>query len=384
MPVNATKDDPSMHRSARSLHRLGLAVLLTGALAGCGTRGTIALVDPAAASQGETERLIVATSRAPSAAPEYYSSTRDFQTNYARFDVSVPPDREPGTMRYPKSKPDPQRDFVVTDASRLDSQRAFVQAINSEAAKLPAAGRTGVIFVHGYNTNFAEGLLKTAQLDHDLKAPGVSVLFTWPSAAKLLSYITDRESALFSREPLGETLGAMARSNLKGFNVVAHSMGTFLTMETLRGLALTGEQATLDKIDAVILISADLEVDVFRRQAPAVLAAGVPIYLLVSDDDKALKASAFIRGETNRVGSVRSKAELGGLDVTIIDLSEIESEDMAGHMKVGSSPELIAFVQRLRESGTAIFEDEQKVGLLEQGGVLIQGAVGVAVSPIVN
>ncbi len=368
----------------RAAHGLGLALLLTGALAGCGTRGSIAMVDPAATARGDTAQILVATARTPAPAPEYFSATRDFDTNFATFDVSIPPNRDPGTIRYPKSDPDPDRDFVVTEATHLDGPRAFVKAINAKAAEFPAAGRTGVIFVHGYNTNFAEGLLKTAQLYHDLKSPGVSLLFTWPSAAKLLSYITDRESALFSREALAQTLAAMARSNLNGFNVVAHSMGAFLTMETLRELALAGDHATLDKIDAVVLISADLEVDVFRRQAPAVLAAGVPIYLLVSDDDKALQASAFIRGESDRVGSVRSKADLGGLDVTIIDLSEIETDAADSHLKVGSSPELIAFVQRLRASGTAIFEDDQRVGLVQHGGVLIQSAVGVVVNPLLN
>jgi esterase/lipase superfamily enzyme len=294
----------------------------------------------------------------------------------------VPPDRKPGTLRYPGTRPDPQRDFVVTEAQRLDGARAFVATINAEAAKLPRKGRTGVVFVHGYNSNFAEGLLKTAQLRHDLKAPGIAMLFTWPSVGKLLGYVSDRENALFSRPSLAETLSLLARSNLDGYNLVAHSMGTFLTMETLLALAQSGDRATLDKIKAVILISADIEVDVFRRQAPPVLAAGVPIYLLVSSDDKALRLSAVIRGESDRVGSVRSSAELGGLDVSVIDLSQIDSEDMTGHLKIGSSPELIAFVQQIRNSGTAIFDDDQKVGILEQGGVLMQGAAGVLVSPI--
>lgn len=368
-----------------SMQRLGLAAVMVGMLAACGTRGTLALVEPAQIpTDADLSRIIVATSRASASPPDYFAGSRDFATNFARFDVSIPPDREAGTVRYPKSLPDPQRDFLVADAQRLDSQRAFVSAINTEAAKLPRRDRTGVLFVHGFNTNFAEGLLKTVQLQHDLEVPGVGVLFSWPSVASLVGYVADRENALFSRQPLSETLAAMARTNLDGYNLVAHSMGTFLTMETLLALAQSGDRATLNKINAVILISADIEIDVFRRQAPAVLAAGVPIYLLVSSDDKALKLSARIRGESLRVGSVRSAAELGGLDVAVVDLSQIKSDDMAGHLKVGTSPELIAFVRRIRDSGIGIFDDEQKVGILEQGGVLIQSATGVIVSPITN
>jgi esterase/lipase superfamily enzyme len=238
--------------------------------------------------------------------------------------------------------------------------------------------------VHGFNTNFAESLFKNVQLKHDLVAPGVNVLFSWPSAAKLLAYVADRESALFSREALAETLRLMPRTNLNGYNLVAHSMGTFLTMETLRTLALAGDRATLDEINAVILISADLEVDVFRRQAPPVLAAGVPIYLLVTDDDKALRLSAALRGERKRVGSVRTTEELGGLEVAIIDLSAIESKGDAQHLKIGTSPEVIEFIRRIRANGVEIFDDQQKAGLFDKGAVLIQGATGVVLGAATN
>jgi len=98
-------------------------------------------------------------------------------------------------------------------------------------------------------------------------------------------------------------------------------MGTFLAMETLRSLALARDRATLSKINAVILISADLEVDVFRRQAPPVLAAGIPIYLIVSDDDRALKLSAFIRGESDRVGNVRSTKPIRSVRIAVSQAS---------------------------------------------------------------
>lgn len=338
---------------------------------------------PAGPATGtQSIKVIVATSRAAVAAPEHFSAARDFTTNFATFDISIPTDREIGTIAYPGSRPDPSKHFLVAATRRLDGPQAFVDAVNTTASSLRGTGRTGQVLVHGFNTNFAEGLMKNAQLNHDLQAPGVHVMFTWPSAAHLMSYLADRENALFSRDSLAETLRLMRRTSLRSYNLVAHSMGTFLAMETLRTLALSGERATLDRIGAVVLISADLEIDLFRRQAEPVLAAGVPIYLLVSRDDRALKLSARIRGDSRRVGNVRSAAELGGLDVSVVDLSDIESGDMTSHLKVGTSPELIAFIQRIRQSGVSIFDDGQKVGLLDDGALLVQEAAGVMLKPV--
>jgi esterase/lipase superfamily enzyme len=371
-----------LRSAAASVRQFAGILLVASAVAGCGQRGEITLVDPASTAAGTAHQVIVATPRAPAAAPAYFSGERDFDLNFVRFGVSVPPDRKPGEIRYPKGAPDPQRDFVVTEAATLDGPRGFVSAINAAAARMPASERKGIIFVHGFNTNFAESLYKSVQLDHDLRTPGVGLLFSWPSRAKVLAYEADRESVLFARDDLAQTLRLMSKSNLDGFNVVAHSMGTFLTMETLRSMALAGEQATMDRINAVILISADIDIDVFRREAPPVLAAGIPIYLLVADDDKALRFSAAIRGDSARVGSVRTVKDLGNVEVTIVDLSEIESEGDGGHMKVATSPELIAFIQRIRASGIAIFDDKQKVGLLDHGAVLLQGTTGVILKPL--
>ena len=244
-----------------------LGFLGAAALAGCGRRGTLAEVALPATADSDTIRIIVATSRAPVEAPEFFSAERDFATNFADFSISIPKDRKPGKIEYPGAKPDPKRHFLVADAERLDGPQGYVKAINNAAAGLHGDEKTGQLIVHGFNTNFAESLMKTAQLDHDLLAPGVHMMFTWPSAAQLLSYVEDRENALFSREALAETLRLVGRSSLRNYNLVAHSMGTFLTMETLRTMAMSNERATLGKIGAVILISADPAVGALVREA---------------------------------------------------------------------------------------------------------------------
>ena len=67
---------------------------------------------------------------------------------------------------------DPNVDFVVRDEKYLDGDKAFVQALNAELARRPPGSRKVFLFIHGFNTMFAEGLYRLAQLAHDFESPG--------------------------------------------------------------------------------------------------------------------------------------------------------------------------------------------------------------------
>ena len=54
---------------------------------------------------------------------------------------------------------DPTRDFVVRDEAYLDGDKAFVAALNAQLAMRPRGSRKVFVFIHGYNTLFAEGAL---------------------------------------------------------------------------------------------------------------------------------------------------------------------------------------------------------------------------------
>lgn len=360
---------------------LGCSLLV---MAGCGGRGEIGLMPPDIPVTSSVSEIVVATARKPAPAPEFFSGERSYSVNYASFDVAIPPDRKLGEVKFPDDNPDPSTDFLVTSHKTISGERGFIDAVNAASRRDPTGSGLGTIFVHGYNTNFAEGLYRDAQLSYDLRTPGMDVFFSWPSEAKLTAYLTDRESALFSRDDLAGTISAMSKSKLKGFKVVGHSMGTFLVMETLRTMALSGDRAGLRKIDAVLLISADIEIDVFRKQAPPVLAAGIPIYVIVSSDDKALRFSARLRGQKARLGSINSVNDLGGLDVTVVDLSAIESEDMTGHLKSGTSPEVIAMVQALREQGLGVLSSNEQPGLIGASVGLFRVGTDQLIAPLAS
>ena len=58
----------------------------------------------------------------------------------------------------------------------------------------------------------------------------------------------------------------LAKTRVKSIDIIAHSMGTWLTMETLRQLAIAGDRDLGGKLGYVVLASPDIDVDVFKKQ----------------------------------------------------------------------------------------------------------------------
>ena len=113
-----------------------------------------------------------------------------------------------------------------------------------------AGGHDVLVYVHGYNTTFETAALDAARLSDGIKFVGDTMVFSWPSRASLLDYGYDRESAMWSRDALQQVLDGLIANPVVGhIHIVAHSIGTMLTMEALRQLyaQLGGEAANRDR-----------------------------------------------------------------------------------------------------------------------------------------
>ena len=209
----------------------------------CTPRGEVTL-DPAGAQVGAVQSIFIGTTRKQEENGGF-GSRRSEEVRFARYDVSIPPERTVGQINWPTfgRGADPRTDFVTTAEEVYQTPNAFQGDLRRQLA---ATNGEAVIFVHGYNTNFAEGVYRIAQFAHDLKLPDTVVLYSWPSAANPLGYAYDRDSALFARDGLEELIHEVARAGAKRILLVAHSMGSDLTMEALRSAAIRGDTRTLD------------------------------------------------------------------------------------------------------------------------------------------
>jgi esterase/lipase superfamily enzyme len=351
-------------------------------LAGCTPRGAVT-IDRSAAGVGSVERILVATSRTVSTGPEIYGRERSATLGFARLDVSVPPDRAPGTLTFPDDLPaDPRTDFLTVDAARIADDAAFAAAVDATLAPRPPDERRILVFVHGFNTNFAEGVYRQAQMLHDFGTPAIGVHYSWPSAADARLYLYDRDSAFYARDGLERLLRLLADSDADRIVVVGHSMGAQVTLEALRQMALTGAPRFFDKLTAVALLSPDVDVDLFRSELTPLATMDIPWIIFVSSHDRALRVSSLLRGRLARLGSLSDPTAIADLDVTIIDMSAVEGDPL-GHSVVASSPVMISLVQGLSQYGpTILAEEEQNTGLAATTIQAVQQVTEVVVSPL--
>ena len=127
-------------------------------------------------------------------------------------------------------------------------------------------------------------------------------------------------------EQLLQTLAA--NSNVKEINIVAHSMGNWVTLEALRGMSIRNGKIGA-KVRNVMLVAPDVDVDVFRTQIQRMGTSRPRFALFVSQDDKALKFSETIWGGVQRLGQVDPAqepyvSELQREHIEVYDLTKLK------------------------------------------------------------
>lgn len=289
--------------------------------------------------------VLVATTRAPDPVQPTPGHDRSAEVTFARYTVSIPPNREPGEIPRQRNRqePDPTRHFMLAEAQPLQPL-AYAAAVRAQLSEQPPTQREAMIFVHGFNTAFIEGVYRTAQLANDLHLPGVTAHYSWPSLGAPLAYAHDRDSVLFARDGLIEMVRRTADAGPQRILLIAHSMGAHLVMEALRQMALSRDPV-FDRIGGVVLIAPDIDVELFRQQASAIGRLPQPFLVVISQRDRVLTLSARLTGETARLGNLQASESVADLSVTLVDVTAFGSGD--GHFTVASSPALLGLLEQL-------------------------------------
>jgi len=274
------------------------------------------------------------------------TADRSNTVSYFKVGVSVPENRTEGSIPVPRRTADPSMHFAITSKERFPDKAGFGRSLQGDLFSLSASEKEVTVYVHGYNNTFADAAFRIAQLKTDLNLPGEVIAFSWASRASPLGYEYDEDSVLASRTDLADLLRQLRASGMQRIVLVGHSMGAVLAMEALRTADLENPGFSHNAVSGVVLVSPDLDVDVFRSQASDMARLPEPFLIFTSSKDKALRLSARLAGGPSRLGNLSKAERLEGLPVQIIDVTAFAKNTGPNHFTAGSSPALLAILRR--------------------------------------
>jgi len=301
------QDDVRLSRRAL----LGGLSSLAGALAlgGCsGLAATGARYDTSALSVDPT--LLVATTRKPA--------------NGARGKPWFGPERAPLTLARARLVPPDDGRLSLASVGLGDWHIDKIEVVPGDVGGLLQQAGSGdvLIYVHGFKQTFETSALDAARLSDGIKFHGRTMAFSWPSRAGLFDYAYDRDSAMWSRDAFEGVLRSMVETPNGGrVHIIAHSMGTMLTLESLRQLYARYGDTVLNRIGAVVFAAPDIDMDVFASSVKSIGPLAGKITVIAATNDRALALSGELAGGMTRVGAAE-KAAIQQLGVRVVDASD--------------------------------------------------------------
>jgi esterase/lipase superfamily enzyme len=245
-----------------------------------------------------------------------FGSEADDRLHYGKRIVRVPLSHRPGELGSPLW----QRlltgidDRLTLDPATALSEDAFVRDVRSFLATLDPSDRNVLVYIHGFNTSFDEAAKRAAQLGFDLKVPGITAFYSWPSLANITAYAGDLSRIEASEQLLADFLVRTTTLVERGkVHLIAHSMGN-------RGLLAAMHRATTQaalrsgaRFGQIFLAAPDVDARSFAQLASVYPLAAEHTTLYVADQDKALLALEWATAEA-RAGGAPPVLVLPGID----------------------------------------------------------------------
>jgi esterase/lipase superfamily enzyme len=339
--------------SCHTLRFLLLLVAVSVGLSGCTSRGdaraTAADVAPPAPRQFD---LFFATDRAPSIDNGQYFSSERGELSFGITQVGIPAGHQMGRKELPSLlkfewSADDRKHIKVRDVTGL-SEENFYWRLTRAVAESP--GGKLMIFVHGYNVDFAQASRDVAQFASDLKFAGPVVLFSWPSKGTLTGYTVDATNTEWAQADflrlLNGLLDAVAAQNIY---VIGHSMGNRIVARGLTTLAGDRLPADLIVFREIVMIAPDIDADVFRLDlAPRLARTNIHATIYASSNDRALMASKAFHGYARAGDAGAGLLVVDGVET--VDASNV-SANLLGHSYFAADRRIMEDIFSLLQTG---------------------------------
>ncbi len=201
--------------------------------------------------------------------------------------------------------------------------------------------KSALVYVHGYMSSFEDAAKDAVIAVYLLRYEGAPIVFSWPSAGSVVSYVADATSIKWSTPHLRAFLEELSRfSGVETIHLVAHSMGNRALVDALIQLIARPNKDEKWKYGEVVLIAPDIDREIFERDlAPKLVQSESRITLYVSARDIPLLASKAVNAYPRLGDAIGGPPVIEGIDT--VDVSEAITI-VSGHAYYKESPAVIA------------------------------------------
>ncbi|MES2340296.1 MAG: alpha/beta hydrolase [Pseudomonadota bacterium] len=269
--------------------------------------------------------------------PETFYGGQASGLTFGAATVSVPCKRERGEIPRPSvlllERAKVGEHFILTGVVPLESREAFLAAVKGRIDH--SVRKELLVFVHGFNVDFASATYRAAQLKVDLQVEGATVAYSWPSAGRVLAYWRDRRLVQTPEQVQAFSALLADLADTQGVNriyLVAHSMGNRLMVAGLGQMVEDGRTRE-GMFHELVLASADIEPTLFSPTWDRIRRLAKRTTLYASRNDRALWVAKSFTGGGKRIGDASDIFVTPGLQT--VDTSEgggqgIAHDDFAG------------------------------------------------------
>lgn len=263
-----------------------------------------------------------------------FGTARDAKSHRGRVTVRIPRGHrfgETGSAWWKKLlRFDLRDDTLRLSELGLQSTDAFYADIAKalREAETNAGGSQALVFIHGFNVSFEEAAIRAAQIGYDLKVPGATAFFSWPSRGEVAAYPADEASIEASERAIADFLVEFAERSAAGtIHVIAHSMGNRGFLRALQRIAADADARSKVKFGQIFLAAPDIDRDLFTDLAHLYGRFAQRTTLYASARDLPVHLSAKLH-DAPRAGYFRPYTVTGGVDTIAVPDFDI---DLLGH-----------------------------------------------------
>jgi esterase/lipase superfamily enzyme len=230
-------------------------------------------------------------------------------------------------------------DRITVDPATALTPDAFTRDVRRFLAGLDASDRNVLVYIHGFNTSFDDAARRAAQLGFDLKVPGITVLYSWPSRGRVGAYVADLSAIEASEASIAEFLVAVSALADRGkVHIIAHSMGNRGLLRALHRATAQAAVRAGTRFGQIFLSAPDINVNAFRELAAIYPQVAERTTLYVADQDRALAALEWIAEGGGRVGGAPPVLVLPGIDTLRVRGSSLFR---LGHSYIAEEPDVL-------------------------------------------